>query len=403
MHHDDKMKRLDLLIYAHDGRGLGHVSRSVAIGLAFRRLYPELRALIVTGMKKTADLIGDGRLDWMKLPSYETRVVNGISRGCRGNSNFSDRELGGLRAGILRDLVVRLRPRCVLSDHMPQGKHRELIPALQRSASDGATRWILGLRGVIGEVKGVWSETAIETFREFYADILWYGDSEVLGDAMPKRIAQQFGHFPTATGYVSRLAEWRQVNQPSRPADARLLAGTVSVPWIGEHSPHFLDALILAIERIGSAAGHWHFFMERPWKNLAWRKAEEKLRSLPYCRVFRPGEDYLHSLMQSRMAVIYGGYNSLTDLLYLKLPGLIVLRGMEDQEQQVHVGRLKALAGETLLTVEESEARPEDLAAMLQCQLESAPQTYPAARLDGAETAAHHILRTMANDGRLNS
>ena len=395
-----EMQRLDLLIYAHDGRGLGHASRSVAIGLAVRRLFPELRVLFVTGLKKTADLIGEGQLDWIKLPSYETRVVDGVSRGCCGASNLSDQELGTLRAGILQDLVIRLRPRCVLSDHMPQGKHRELLPALTASASNGATRWILGLRGVIGEVKGVWSDIATETFQQFYSDILWYGDPAVLGDAMPKQIAQRFGRIPAATGYVSRLAEWNHVNPREQSASAPWLAGTVSMPWIGEHSAGFLEALILAIERIGSAVGQWYFFLGRSSEDVAMRNGFEKLRRLSHCRVFEPGEAYLHALMRSRMAVTYGGYNSLTDLLYAGCPGLIVLRGMQDQEQQIHVRRLSALLADQLQAINETEANPDNLETLLRRQLESVLQPHTGIRLDGAQTAAHHIRQAIARDGR---
>ena len=82
------MSRLDLLIYAHDGRGLGHASRSVAIGLAVRRLFPGLKVLFLCGARQSADLIGEGGLDWIKLPAYRTRVVGGVSKGCDGESNF---------------------------------------------------------------------------------------------------------------------------------------------------------------------------------------------------------------------------------------------------------------------------------------------------------------------------
>jgi hypothetical protein len=69
----------------------------------------------------------------------------------------------------------------------------------------------------------------------------------------------------------------------------------------------YLEALVLAIERIGFAAGHWHFFQGRPREGFAMSKVEEKLRRLPYCHVCRPGRHYLDSLIQSRIAAIYGG------------------------------------------------------------------------------------------------
>jgi predicted glycosyltransferase len=384
------MNRLDLLIYAHDGRGLGHASRSVAIGLAVRRLVPQLRVLFVTGMKQSAGLIGEGPLDWVKLPSYETQVVNGVSRGCRGDSNLSDQELGVIRSGMLRDLVVGLNPRCILSDHMPQGKHRELMLALEAAAAKRHPHWILGMRGVVGDVQGVWSDAAIDVFRKFYKDILWYGDRSVLGEDLPDRIAKYFGRPPIVTGYVSRLAEWCHL-KPHAPSVRPSLAGTVSIPWIGEHSVSFLEALVMAIERIGPSAGDWHFYLGRSRESLSMQKIEEGLLRLPFCRRFKPGEGYLHSLIQSRMAVIYGGYNSLTDLLYLKLPGLVVLREMRDQEQQAHLGCLRTFVPDQLQTVNEKEGRPDTLEILLRRQLLATREAHPVIRLDGAETAAHHI------------
>ena len=52
--------RLDVLIYAHDGRGLGHASRSIGVGMALRRLYPELKVLFVSGCSLSQELIGSG-------------------------------------------------------------------------------------------------------------------------------------------------------------------------------------------------------------------------------------------------------------------------------------------------------------------------------------------------------
>ena len=69
--------RLDVLIYSHDGRGFGHVSRGVTIGMALRRLFPGLKVLFVSGFKQTATLVGSCPLEWIKLPSYETQIIAG--------------------------------------------------------------------------------------------------------------------------------------------------------------------------------------------------------------------------------------------------------------------------------------------------------------------------------------
>ncbi|MFW2368793.1 MAG: hypothetical protein ACN4GW_20440, partial [Desulforhopalus sp.] len=114
--------RLDVLIYGHDGRGLGHVSRSIAIGMAMRRLYPERKVLFVSGSSFSQELIGAAPLDWLKLPSYATRVVGGRVRGVTGPSMFEDHRLGELRGQELAHLIELYRPKLVLVDHTPQGK-----------------------------------------------------------------------------------------------------------------------------------------------------------------------------------------------------------------------------------------------------------------------------------------
>jgi len=390
------MSRLDLLIYAHDGRGLGHASRSVAIGLAVRRLFQELRVLFLCGASQSADLIGEGGLDWIKLPTYQTRVVGGVSKGCDGESNFSDRELDVIRSGMIRDLVVRLNPRCVLSDHMPQGKHRELMPALEACGSGGSTHWILGMRGVIGDVTGVWSSSAVSAFRRFYKNILWYGDRTVLGESIPDGIERHFGRKPTVTGYVSRLAEWRHTTSDAPMAPASL-AATVSVPWIGEHTLSFLNALAGAIERIGPQLGKWHLYIGRPKDRLLVQDAEDGFRRLTHCRLFEPGAGYFNSLIQSRIAIIYGGYNSLTDLLYTGLSGLVVLRNMADLEQQEHLERLTRLFPERLPAINEEDCCAAKLEKVLRRQLQSVRHDYGGIQLGGAETAARCIHRAISD------
>ncbi len=72
--------RLDLIIYAHDGRGQGHVSRSIAVASALRRLYPDLKIMMITGERGTEELIGAIDLEWIKLPSYVKKIVGGKTK-----------------------------------------------------------------------------------------------------------------------------------------------------------------------------------------------------------------------------------------------------------------------------------------------------------------------------------
>ena len=252
-----EQSRLDIMIYGHDGRGLGHVSRSAAIGMALRRLYPHLKVCLVTGCRQTQELIGDVPLDWLKLPAYDTVVIDGRSTGTDGPCGFEDKELGNLRAEQIRQLVALYRPRLILADHTPQGKHRELVPALTAETAE-RPQWILGMRGVVGSVSQAGSELAAELFQRYYNGLLWYGDSSVLGPDHLQILGHRFACEPVECGYVSRLIELISLAHPS---GVRRYGCTVSIPWFGEHTDAFFERLIEALGLMGPDYGRFRIFL----------------------------------------------------------------------------------------------------------------------------------------------
>jgi predicted glycosyltransferase len=390
---------LDILIYAHDGRGLGHASRSIGVGLALRRLFPELKVLLVTGCRLSQELIGAAPLDWLKLPSYETRVVQGKSQGIAGKSNYSDAELGRLRARQLADLLALYRPRLVLVDHTPQGKHKELVPALAAGGGGKTdTIWVLGVRGVVGAVAQASSELAATIFAEHYRALLWYGDSTVLGPSHRQLLQRQYGLDPVECGYVLRLAEfavWNdQQSMISTPS-----AGTIAIPWLGQGSRGFLARLAEALMKIPASFGCWHIFIDTGADPGLACAVGELFQGIGHCRVEPPGSGYVRALLHSKTALVYGGYNSLMDILHTRLPALVILREMTDEEQQIHVGRLTALDGVNIAAVLESQVTADELTGLLLDNLGKKKATSMPIRADGAETAARYLHRLLYHKG----
>jgi predicted glycosyltransferase len=384
--------RLDILLYAHDGRGLGHASRTIAVGMALRRLFPHLRVLFLSGGSMAQELIGPAPLDWIKLPSYATIVENGTSRGSRGKSNFEDNELGHLRAQQIRQTVRTYRPRLVLADHTPQGKHKELLPALEDGEHED-TQWILGMRGVVGQVGQVRSPLAATTYQRFYSSLLWYGDSRVLGTRQLEEIQAHLGSTPLECGYASRMKEWRHTSAAARNT---AITGTISVPWFGEQTPVLLQRLHAGMRQTRNQGGQWHLYLDNTHPQSADFAA--LFAGLPGCRVEAPGRRYMDSFLQSRCAIIYGGYNSLMDVLSLSMPAIVLLRGMQDQEQQYHLEKLLQAGGNMLTPLPENSTR-QDLATALASLRSPRREADVAINLDGAAAAAHH-LAAMLNTPR---
>lgn len=341
---------VDLLLYAHDGRGLGHISRSVAIGLAVRRLYPELRLLLVTGGSQTQELIGTGPLDWLKLPAYQTEVIDGKSRGIDGKSAYGDHQLGIIRGEHIRQIMQLYRPRIVLADHSPQGKHKELLPSLQDPHINRTTRWLLGMRGVVGSVKQTSSNLAVDLFKQYYSGLLWYGDSAILGTAHYQSLTAQFSTRAEECGYVSRLKEIEDSSHDQVKRRVRFRC-TISVPWAGEQTNRFLELLASILKTRGGGHGKFRFFLGSDI-SLSLRESFEKLN---HCTVYPFGSNYLETLKNSQTAMIFGGYNSLVDVMAAGTPALVVMRNMRDQEQQQHLSALVNKMPDSLLAVEEQD------------------------------------------------
>jgi len=383
--------RLDILIYAHDGRGLGHVSRSLGIGMALRRLFPDLKVLFVSGSAFTSDLIGGAPLDWLKLPAYKTEVVEGQSRGIVGNSMFSDKELGELRAGDLCHIVTQYRPKLVLVDHTPQGKHRELLQALEMAPDD--CHWVLGVRGVIGAVKQAKTASTREIFQSYYSDLLWYGDTGVLGKEHCRLLNEQYGVVPFECGYVSRLGEYLECNTPKNKKSR--WAGVVSIPWLGEKSLHLLQCLADALRQIPADYGTWCLFVGAGDEALE-SNVTGLFSGLDHCHLERPGKNYAQALMNADSALIYGGYNSLVDVVFAKIPTLVVLRDMKDQEQQVHVHCLQEKLTDTLVSVSEDDITADKLYVLLLQNLKRTAPVENRVEVNGAIRAAHYLYSKLS-------
>lgn len=385
--------RLDFLLYAHDGRGLGHVSRTVAVGLALKRLYPKSRVLLVTGSAQAGMMIGQGPLDWIKLPSYQTVLTGGVAEGRDGNAGYYKSVLGNLRGEMLASLVKICRPHCALVDHNPFGKRQELLEALEL-AGEMRCQWFLGLRGIIGDDKDLWAAKSSELVRKHYRGVFWYGDSTVLGGEPLHRIGDHFQCPVTEMGYVSRALEFGHLHQETAAADGEI-ACTVSLPWFGERSTAMVDSLHRTLQAIGAGRGSFHLFV--PEAQLT--GIREVFSDLSFCRVEPISERYLDSLARSGSAMIYGGYNSLVDVAATGLPALVVLRSTQDREQQEHVSRLQRCAGLQWRVVEEDEVAAPQLEDSLRFLLSAHPVSSTAIDFKGAENTARLLHRMLREGG----
>ena len=185
-------------------------------------------------------------------------------------------------------------------------------------------------------------------------------------------------------GYVSRLRELSLSRPVHHEPENKT---TIAIPWIGENTRTFLDHLLAALERIKLRKHKWRIFLEKAGNDQGYLN---RFSRLPNCHISGTGPEYIDSLICSQSAIIYGGYNSIVDVLSLCLPSLIIQRQMNDNEQQEHLNHLMKKACGSLFTLPE-DCNENQLVKILEKLTEQDNKITLDINLDGAEKAACYI------------
>jgi predicted glycosyltransferase len=376
------------LFYSHDGLGLGHVRRNLAIADAVTRLQPSASVLLVSSSDHVDSLVVPRRVDILKLPGI--RKVDNSSYEAR-RLGMTSAETWGLRSALLVAATRSYAPDVLLSDKHPYGAHGELRPALAVLHAAGG-RAVLGLRDILDDpatVRAEWAKGGVHAGLEAYDRILVYGSPDVLdvaaAYALPARAAGRL-HY---CGYVA--------STPTATARTPLRADDDGRPTVVATAGGGADGYAMLDEFVRASRG-------APWHPVvvsgtdAGEHQQEALRR----DVTEIGGSY-HRFVRNLPVhfpdigalVCMGGYNTTAEALAAAVPTVVVPRSEPRQEQLI---RARAFAGLGLLRMVD----PEKLAApVLSAAVHEAlrdtrsrirDRVDAALDLGGASRAAAHLL-----------
>src|SRR5262252_2712439 len=144
--------------YSHDGMGLGHVRRHIAIAAALHETAPEAQVLLATSIDEVASLGLPPNVDTLKLPGLR-KIAN--SEYASRRLDLPNAQMRALRSAVLREAVSGFEPDLMLVDKHPLGAGGELHQALEVAKASG-TRLVLGLRDILDEPSAVIEEWSRE-------------------------------------------------------------------------------------------------------------------------------------------------------------------------------------------------------------------------------------------------
>jgi predicted glycosyltransferase len=166
-----------VLLFSHDGFGLGHVRRNTLIAGKLLQEDPKASVTIVTGVKCP--------LPWRLPPQIQVRQIPALVKDGTGNYHgvgMTAFAAGQARRAYFLAAVRELRPDVILVDRHPYGINGELREGLSEAARHGA-RLVLGLRDVLDEPATVRQEIAGRGWDGFESTawtVLVYGSQSFL-------------------------------------------------------------------------------------------------------------------------------------------------------------------------------------------------------------------------------
>ncbi len=166
-----------ILIFVHDGRGLGHLRRLSRLA---EKLQERASVLFVTGHREAAYLIPK-ECEFVHIPSLDS-IDRKRSRQWNRSPFLADANLGRkLRGDLLRSCAESFQPHAFISDYLPLGMEQELTPLLR--STPGCKKYFI-IRGILGDPRTVpytvMNPPTLQALREHYNMLLVTCDERII-------------------------------------------------------------------------------------------------------------------------------------------------------------------------------------------------------------------------------
>jgi predicted glycosyltransferase len=382
------------IFYSHDGQGLGHLRRNLAIAAALTKAAPDASVLLATGCHELGSHGLAPNVDLLVLPALR-KLGQGRYGGRRLPISGSD--LAALRAGQLEMAVRSFRPDVMLVDKHPVGIRGELRPALAALSQVGG-RAALGLRDILdapGAVVEEWAASNVrEAIEENFDEILVYGDPRVLDVAKEYRLPPSLGRRLSYCGYVvnPRSAQSSELeSQPTFTTRPRRIPTVLATTGGGEDGRGLLECFIEAARDARWTA----VAVSGPQLDAAERQALRPTAVDAGVELYGTVPEVASWFSHVEAVVCMGGYNTLGEAISRGTPTVCVPRVHPRQEQLIRARAFERLG--LLRAVEPDVLNAALLRQEIQAVLGASRRELAArasARLDfgGARRAATRLL-----------
>jgi predicted glycosyltransferase len=407
-----------ILFYAEDIRGLGHVSRCLAVARRVLQLRENVTALMVTGSRVPDVFVLPPRCDFIKLPTRRPWASSGQSREeieqARLRLKGADAELGQryvrARSAILRDVVQEVAPDVVVVDNEPLGfadEFREGLVALKER--NPSCRLVYHMRDILDDadyVRDRWRARGVyHALDTLYDDVVVSGSRSIC-------IVEDAYELTTATraklryvGYVVRDVTTKDAAAVRQRLGLQRESRVILVTVGGGHEGYpVLQASLAALTALQDEESDVEAVLVagplQPRERVAAleRQAGPSQRILWY-------EDSFELMFAADAIVSMGGYNSTAEALAAARPLVLTPQPPQKRHMREQLLRAEALAARGVARCLPIESlTPEGLHDALRWALARDPAEYRrqvrdlGLRFDGAHQLGQYLSGFMKDD-----
>ncbi len=387
-----------LMVYSHDGFGLGNIRRMLAICTHLLDSIPELSILVVSGSPMLHSFRLPKRLDYIKLPC--------INRGTSGEifAKYLGTEIDEtvkLRSELILSAIANFKPDVFLVDKKPYGINNELKAAVEYlKAKLPETPLILLLRDILDHPDITipeWQKHGYyEAIQKFYDRVLVVGTPEIFDIRQEYQFPPMLAQKVQFCGYIRKQLGHKNPNfirteLRLNPEEELILV----TPGGGEDGYSLIDTYLSSLALLPASHKLRSLIIcgpEMPPEQQAALK--QKASAYPHVQMGEFTDDLMSYIAAADAVVAMGGYNTTCEILSVGKPAVVVPRIKPSQEQCIraeHLARLGVLA-----VIHPNDLTPDILLRSLLQQLQT-PQIYlPAINLNGLSKISQYISTLLA-------
>jgi predicted glycosyltransferase len=334
------------LFYSHDTVGLGHLRRTLVICKGLMERFRNLTTLVVTGSPMAHGFRIPPGIDYVKLPCVKKQ----------DNERYDSRSLGlpfhstlRLREEIIFQVTAGFQPDLLFVDNVPLGMKGELRKTLEFVHRHlPRTFVILNLRDILDESANIiplWRRQGIfEAIERFYDRIYVYGMPVVFDPVQEYAWTDNLRSKTCFCGYLPRPFD-RQASEAVRCeclGDREKLV-LVTVGGGADGAP-VVENYLRALPEICTGTRVASIVLLGPDMR---REEAQRLKSMwngnggvkfmDFC------EDPLPYMAAADVVVSMAGYNTISEIMALRKPAVVIPRIHPRREQIIRSERLQSL------------------------------------------------------------